>query len=91
MDKVTADSKPVVLILHLMLISEARNVGSVYYVCCSLAKISPGECTGLLFSAVILFCFAQLENIEDLSLEMEIPETFYVAEPMVHIPKDDGI
>lgn len=80
--KVTVYSKLVILILHLMFISEARNVGSVCYICCSLAKLLPSECTSLLFSAVMVFCFAQVEKVEDLSPEVEIPETFYVAEPI---------
>lgn len=65
-----------------MFISEARKVGSVCYVCCSLAKLLPSECTSLLFLAVILFCFAKVEETEDLSPEIEIPEAFYVAEPI---------
>lgn len=54
-----------------MFISEARNVGSVCYVCCSLAKLLPSECTSLLFPAVMLFCFAQAEEVEDLSPGIE--------------------
>lgn len=30
----------------------------------------------------MLFWFAQVEEVEDLSPEIEIPEAFYVAEPV---------
>lgn len=57
-------------------------MSSVYYVCCSLAKLLPSESFSLLFSAVMLFCFAQVKELEDLSPEIENPEAFYVAKPI---------
>lgn len=66
-----------------MFISEARNVGSVCYVSCSLAKPLPSEYVSLIFFSVLrLFCFEQVGMVEDLFPKMENPETFHIAKPI---------